>query len=45
MRRDWFRCFEAIDVVSDHDEGDAAPGLDGVTEATTLAALGLSPAC
>ena len=43
MRRDWFRCFEAIDVVSDHDEGDAAPGLDGVTEATTLAALGLSP--
>ena len=46
MRRAWFRCFEAIDesidVVSDHEKGDNT-ALDGVTEATTLAALGLSP--
>jgi len=44
MRRAWFRCFEAIDMVSDHDEGDdTARELDNVTEATALAALGLSP--
>ena len=44
MRRAWFRCFEAIDVTAaGGEEGELPEEFDGVTEATALAALGLSP--
>ena len=44
MRRAWFRCFEAIDVTAAGDEdGELPEEFDGVTEATSLAALGISP--
>ncbi len=44
MRRAWFRCFEAIDVTASGDEnGDLPEEFDGVTEATSLADLGVSP--
>ncbi len=44
MRRAWFRCFEAIDVTAaGGEEGDLPEEFEGVTEATALAALGISP--
>ena len=44
LRRAWFRCFEAIDVApGGDDDGNLPNQLEGVTEATPLAALGLSP--
>ena len=44
MRRAWFRCFEAIDVsAAGGEEGELPEEFDGVTEATALAELGLSP--
>ena len=44
MRRAWFRCFEAIDVTANGEEdGELPEEFDGVTEATSLAALGISP--
>ena len=44
MRHAWFRCFEAIDVSAGGDEDNDLPEhLDGVTDATPLEVLGLSP--
>ena len=44
QRRAWFRCFEAIDLAPDgHEDSNLPEQLDGVTEATPLEVLGLSP--
>ena len=44
LRRTWFRCFEAIDLAPDGNEDSNLPEqLNGVTEATPLDVLGLSP--
>ena len=44
LRRAWFRCFETIDLApGGDDDGDLPEQLDGVTEATPLEVLGLSP--
>ncbi len=44
MRRDWFRCFESIDVSAGGDDeiDDLPKDFAGITEATRLADFGLS---